>query len=98
MAGSRDIADFGSLDLLENASAAFLEGVKRRMGHLRRAVTNGDIDSDALSAAEKLQWTGWQRRDEINGMVRNLHGLGHSIKGIVRTTQGDCISAGCDEA
>ena len=72
--------------LLENASAAFLEGVKRHMGHLRRAVTNGDIDPDALSAAEKLQWTGWQRRDEMNGMVRNLHGQGHSIKGIVRTT------------
>jgi len=72
--------------LLENASAAFLEGVKRHMGHLRRAVTNGDIDPDALSAAEKLQWTGWQRSDEMNGMVRNLHGQDHSIKGIVRTT------------
>jgi len=40
---------------LENATAAFVEGVKRHMGDLRRAITGRDIDPDALSAAEKLQ-------------------------------------------
>ena len=72
--------------LLENATAAFGEAVKRQMRHLRRAVTSGDIDPDALTAAEKLQWIGWQRRDEVNGMVRGLRGQGRSIKAIVRTT------------
>ena len=56
------------------------------MSHLRRAITSDDIDPEALSTAEKLQWTGWQRRDEVNGTVRTLHGQGRSIKGIVRTT------------
>ena len=72
--------------LLENATAAFVEGVKRHMGDLRRAIVGGDIDPAALSAAEKLQWAGWQRRDEVNETVRNLHRQGRSIKGIVRTT------------
>ena len=72
--------------LLENVTAAFVEGVKRHMGHLRRAITSGDIDPDTLSAAEKLQFAGWQRREEVNGAVRTLHGQGRSIKSIVRTT------------
>ena len=72
--------------LLENATAAFVEAVKRQMRHLRRAITSGDVDPDVLTAAEKLQWIGWQRRDEVNGMVRGLHGQGRSIKAIVRTT------------
>jgi transposase len=53
--------------LLENATAAFVETVKRHMGDLRRAITGGDIDPETLSAAEKVQWAGWQRRDEMNG-------------------------------
>ena len=56
------------------------------MGDLRRAIAGDGVDPEALSAAEKKQWAGWQRRDEVNGMVRSLHGQGHSIKGIVRTT------------
>ena len=67
--------------LLENGTAAFVEAVKRQMRHLRRAII-----PDVLTAAEKLQWIGWQRRDEINEMVRGLHGQGRSIKAIVRTT------------
>ena len=72
--------------LLEIATAAFVEGVKRHMGDLRRAIVGGDIDPVALSAAEKLQWAGWQRRDEVNETVRAMRGKGGSIKGIVRTT------------
>lgn len=72
--------------LLENATAAFVEAVKRRMGDLRRAIAGDGVDPEALSAAEKKQWAGWQHRDEVNGTVRSLHGQGHSIKGIVRMT------------
>lgn len=72
--------------LLENVTTAFVEGVKRQMGDLRRAITSVEIDPKALSTAEKLQWAGWQRRDEVNGTVRTLHGQGRSIKRIVRTT------------
>ncbi len=72
--------------LLENATAAFVEAVKRHMGDLRRAITGGDIDPEVLSSAEKVQWAGWKRRDEVNGTVRSLKSQGHSIKGIVRAT------------
>ena len=82
--GALQIAD--RWHLLENATAAFVEAVKRHMRHLRRAITSGDVDPDALTAAEKLQWIGWKRRDEVNGMVRGLHRQGRSIKAIVRTT------------
>ena len=47
--------------------------IEWHMGDLRRAIVGGDIDPEALSAAEKLQWAGWGRRDEVNGAVRNLH-------------------------
>ena len=56
------------------------------MRDLHRAITGDDVSPEALSAAEKKQWAGWRRRDEVNGTVRSLHGQGHSIKGIVRTT------------
>ena len=72
--------------LLENATAAFVESVKRRMGDLRRAIAGDGVDPEALDAAEKKQWAGWQRRDEVNGTVRSLHGQGQSIMCIVRTT------------
>ena len=76
----------GRWHLLENATAAFVEAVKRHMGDLRRAITGGNIDPDVLSSAEKVQWAGWKRRDEVNGTVRSLKSQGHSIKGIVRAT------------
>ncbi len=63
---------------LENATAAFVEGVKQHMGDLHLSIAGGDVDADAISAAEKLQWAGWQRRDEVNGTVRNLHRQGQS--------------------
>lgn len=72
--------------LLENASAAFLDIVRRHMRQLRRAITSGDIDPDTLSKAEKLQWAGWQRRDEMNQKIRVLHGDGQGIKAIVKMT------------
>jgi len=72
--------------LLENASAAFLDIVRRHMRQLRRAISSGDINPDTLSKAEKVQWAGWQRREEMNQRVRALHGEGHGIKAIVKMT------------
>ena len=72
--------------LLENASAAFLDIIRRHMRHLRRAVTSGEIDPKRLSAVEKRQWKGWLKRDEVNEKVRALHMSGTSPKAIVRGT------------
>jgi transposase len=73
--------------LLENATAAFMDVVRRHMSPIRRAVAYGDVDPGALSAAEKRQWAGWQRREEVNGSVRELHRQGESLRAIVRTTR-----------
>ncbi len=81
---ARQIAD--RWHLLENASAAFLDIVRRHMRHLRRAVASGDVDSKRLSAVEKRQWKGWLRRDEVNEKVRTLHRSGTALKAIARTT------------
>ncbi len=72
--------------LLENASAAFLDVVRRHMSHLRRAIATGDVDPQRLSAVEKRQWQGWQRREAVNEKVLDLHRGGTSLKAIVRTT------------
>ena len=72
--------------LLENASAAFLDIIRRHMRHLRRAVTSETIDPKRLSAVEKRQWKGWLKRDEANEKVRALHKSGTALKAIVRAT------------
>lgn len=72
--------------LLENATAAFLDIVRRHMRAIRRAVTHGDIDPATLSAAEGRQWAGWQRREEVNRTVQELHRQGESLKAIGRAT------------
>ena len=72
--------------LLENASAAFLDIIRRHMRHLRRAVTSETIDPKRLSAVEKRQWKGWLKRDEVNEKVRALHKGGTALKAIVRIT------------
>lgn len=72
--------------LLENASAAFLAAVRRHMEVIRRAVGSIELDPGLLTAAERLQYEGFQRRQQINRMVRQMADDGIPIKRIVRTT------------
>jgi transposase len=72
--------------LLENATAAFLDIVRRHMPAIRHAVAHGDVDPATLSAAERRQWAGWQRREEANRTVQDLHRQGESLRAIVKTT------------
>jgi len=72
--------------LMANASAAFLEAVRRAMTPLRAALGVGTIDPDLLSAAEQRQLEGARRRDEINATVRALAKAGVALKEIRRRT------------
>ena len=72
--------------LFENASAAFLLAVKRHMRDVRRALGHGPVDAATLTAAERLQHEGWQRRADADAAVLTLHGQGVAIKEIARRT------------
>ena len=72
--------------LMENASAAFLEAVRRSMHPIRLALGNTTIDPALLTHAERFQHEGYLRREEAYGLIRALAKAGTPIKEIVRRT------------
>ncbi len=72
--------------LLENVSAAFLAAVRRQMPQIRRTVGVADLDPALLTAAERLQYDGFQRRRQTNEIVWRMAREGVSIKRIGRVT------------
>src|SRR6266699_3383972 len=72
--------------LMENASAAFLEAVRRSMRPIRMALGSTVIDPALLTHAERLQPDGHLRREEAYGAIRTLAQVGTPIREIVRRT------------
>jgi transposase len=72
--------------LMENASAALLEAVRRSMRSVRAALGSTVIDPALLTHAERLQHEGYLRREEAYGVIRTLAQAGTPIKEIVRRT------------
>jgi transposase len=72
--------------LMENASAAFLEAVRRSMRTIRTVVGATTIDPTLLTSAERLQYEGYLRREETNAAVLALAGKGVPVRQIVRRT------------
>ena len=72
--------------LMENASAAFLEAVRRSMRPIRMALGSTMIDPALLTHAERLQHHGYLRREEAYSIIRALAKTGTPIKEIVRRT------------
>jgi transposase len=72
--------------LMENASQAFLAATRGSMRAIRAALGAPKIDPQLLTSAEKLQYEGYLRREEINGAILELANVGTPIKDIVRRT------------
>ena len=72
--------------LMENASSAFLDAVRKSMRSIRTAIGAAKINPDLLTCAEKLQYEGYLRREEINAVMARLADDGIPIKEIVRRT------------
>ena len=70
--------------LMENASHAFLDAVRKSMRQIRAAIGAARINPDLLTAAERLQYDGYLRREESNAVILGLAKDGMAIKEIVR--------------
>ena len=81
---ARQVAD--RWHLIENASAAFLDAVRRSSRQIRAIFGAGAIDVSLLTCAEQRQHRGFLHRDAANAEIRRLVEAGTPIKEIVRRT------------
>lgn len=72
--------------LMENASRAFLDAVRKSMRQIRTVIGATTINPKLLTAAERLQYEGYLRREETNAAILTLSKNGLPIKLIVRQT------------
>lgn len=72
--------------LMENASGAFLDAVRKSMRQIRGAIGAATINPALLTAAERLQYEGYLRREEANAVILDLAKKQLAIKDIVRRT------------
>ena len=72
--------------LMENASSAFLDAVRKSMRSTRTAIGEATINPDLLTCAEKLQYEGYLRREEMNAVIMRLAEDAVPIREIVRRT------------
>ena len=72
--------------LMENASAAFLDAVRRSMRQIRQVLGSTVIDPTLLTCAERIQYGGYLRRQESHRTIKQMAGAGTSIKEITRRT------------
>lgn len=70
--------------LMENASAAFLDAVRKSMRDIRAVISTTTINPKLLTAAERLQYEGFLQREDTNAAVLALHKDGVPIKEIAR--------------
>jgi transposase len=82
--GAMQVAD--RWHLMENASQAFLAATRSCMREIRTGLGAATVDPDLLTAAEKLQYEGYLRREDVNAAVLEMSKAGVTIKEIVRRT------------
>jgi hypothetical protein len=71
---------------VENSSHAVLDAVRKSTRQIRRLIGAATIKPDLLTAAERLQYKGYLRRQEANRTILAPGQKGVIIKEIVRRT------------
>ena len=71
---------------MENASTAFLDAVRKSMRPIRATIGATVINPKLLTAAERLQYEGYLRREETSAVILALFRDGVPIKQIVKRT------------
>jgi transposase len=82
--GAEQVAD--RWHLMENASRAFLDAVRKSMRQIRSVIGATVINPDLLTWAERLRYEGYLRREETNAAVMALFKEHLPIKQIVKST------------
>lgn len=72
--------------LMENASRAFLDAVRKSMRQIRTVIGAATINPDLLTAAERIQYEGYLHREDTNAAILGHSKAGATIKEIVRRT------------
>ena len=72
--------------LMENASHAFLDAVRKSMRQIRSAIGAATVDPDLLTVAERIQYEGNLRQEDANASILARAKNGAPIKQIVRET------------
>ena len=72
--------------LIENASAAFLEAVRRSMKAVRQVLGSTVISPVLLTYAERIQYEGFLRRQDDSQGIKALAEAGKSIREITQPT------------
>ena len=72
--------------LMQNASRAFVDAVRKSMRQIRLAIGATVVNPELLTAAERIQYEGYLRREEENTAVLTLWKDGVPIRQIVRST------------
>lgn len=71
---------------MENASRAFLDTVRKSMRQIRKTLGAMRINPKLVTAAERLQYQGYLRREQTNAVIMAFAKDGATIKEIVRRT------------
>jgi transposase len=71
---------------MENASRAFLDAVRKSMRQIRSVIGATVINPALLTAAERLQYNGFLRREETNASILTLSKDGVPLKQIAKRT------------